>query len=102
MIDIKLSSDFFYIDFISGDLLAAINSDFGSLENLKSQLAAQTIAVQGSGWGWLGYNKQKKMLQIATCPNQVSKINIIAVIISTNVINMSDGPFKRFLSLFPS
>lgn len=53
-----------------GDLLAAIKRDFGSLENLKSQLAAQTVAVQGSGWGWLGYNKQKGVLQIATCPNQ--------------------------------
>ena len=36
------------------DLLAAINRDFGSLDNLKTQLSASTVAVQGSGWGWLG------------------------------------------------
>ncbi|KAG7155612.1 Superoxide dismutase [Mn]-like 3, partial [Homarus americanus] len=54
-----------------GELLAAINRDFGSLDALKSQLSAATVAVQGSGWGWLGYNKQKGALQIATCPNQL-------------------------------
>nr|CAR82602.1 mitochondrial manganese superoxide dismutase [Xantho poressa] len=53
-----------------GELLAAINRDFGSVENMKNQLSAQTVAVQGSGWGWLGYNKQKGTLQIAACPNQ--------------------------------
>ncbi|KAK8391203.1 hypothetical protein O3P69_017100 [Scylla paramamosain] len=46
-----------------GELLAAINRDFGSVENMKNQLSAQTVAVQGSGWGWLGYNKQKGTLQ---------------------------------------
>lgn len=54
----------------SGDLMAAINKDFGSLANLQEKLSASTVAVQGSGWGWLGYNKADKKLQIATCPNQ--------------------------------
>uniref|UniRef100_O96347 Superoxide dismutase [Mn], mitochondrial n=1 Tax=Charybdis feriata TaxID=65693 RepID=SODM_CHAFE len=52
-----------------GELLAAINRDFGSVENMKNQLSAQTVAVQGSGWGWLGYIAEGA-LQIATCPNQ--------------------------------
>lgn len=52
------------------DLLAAINRDFGSLDNLKSQLSASTVAVQGSGWGWLGVDKASKTLKIATCANQ--------------------------------
>ncbi|XP_076057858.1 superoxide dismutase 2 [Oratosquilla oratoria] len=51
-------------------LAAAIKKDFGSLENMQAQVSAATIAVQGSGWGWLGYNKQKKTLQVATCANQ--------------------------------
>lgn len=46
------------------------SSDFGSLDNMKNQLAAASVGVQGSGWGWLGYNKQMKKLQIATCVNQ--------------------------------
>ncbi|CAH0720420.1 unnamed protein product, partial [Brenthis ino] len=48
----------------------AIEKDFGSLENMKNQLAAASVGVQGSGWGWLGYNKVMKKLQIATCQNQ--------------------------------
>mmetsp|Transcript_22869 Transcript_22869/g.47704 ORF Transcript_22869/g.47704 Transcript_22869/m.47704 type:complete len:241 (+) Transcript_22869:102-824(+) len=45
-------------------------SSFGDLATLQSTMSAQTVAVQGSGWGWLGYNPQSKQLQIATCPNQ--------------------------------
>lgn len=37
---------------------------------LQDRLSAATIAVQGSGWGWLGYDKLNKRLQIATCANQ--------------------------------
>ena len=28
------------------------------------------MAVQGSGWGWLGYDKAAGRLAIATCANQ--------------------------------
>ncbi len=27
-------------------------------------------AIQGSGWGWLAYNKEKDRLDIETCSNQ--------------------------------
>ncbi|XP_063387005.1 superoxide dismutase [Mn], mitochondrial [Cydia fagiglandana] len=54
----------------SDQLTKAINQDFGSIDNMKNQLAAASVGVQGSGWGWLGYNKQMKKLQIATCSNQ--------------------------------
>ena len=37
---------------------------------MQDKLSASTVAVQGSGWGWLGYNKANGKLQIATCPNQ--------------------------------
>lgn len=53
-----------------GELKEAIQRDFGSFENLKNQLSTASVAVQGSGWGWLGYNKQTGRLQVATCPNQ--------------------------------
>jgi len=54
----------------SGELMDAIVRDFGSFEAMKTQLSASTTAVQGSGWGWLGYNAAAKKLQIATCANQ--------------------------------
>ncbi|KAJ8601354.1 hypothetical protein CTAYLR_004992 [Chrysophaeum taylorii] len=54
----------------TGALAAAIDAQFGSLEEMQKRLSAVTIAVQGSGWGWLGYDKANKKLALATCPNQ--------------------------------
>ncbi|KAL5509745.1 hypothetical protein EMCRGX_G005164 [Ephydatia muelleri] len=53
-----------------GDLLAAIQRDFGSFDTFKTQLASKTVAIQGSGWGWLGYNKERGKLDLAVCSNQ--------------------------------
>jgi len=53
-----------------GELMSAIQKDFGSFENFKNNLSAATVAIQGSGWGWLGYNKTTKTLAISTQPNQ--------------------------------
>eukprot|EP00794_Sanderia_malayensis_P003604 gene3604-4112_t len=54
----------------TGDLMAAIVKDFGSFENFKTRLSNSTVAVQGSGWGWLGYDTANKRLAIGTCANQ--------------------------------
>lgn len=40
----------------TGALEKSINESFGSFEKMKSELSAKSIAVQGSGWGWLGFN----------------------------------------------
>lgn len=53
-----------------GELIQAIQRDFGSLEKFIEQMSAQAVAVQGSGWAWLGLNKADKRLQIVTCANQ--------------------------------
>ncbi|XP_065842424.1 superoxide dismutase [Mn], mitochondrial-like [Oscarella lobularis] len=53
-----------------GDLMNAITKDFGSLENLQTALSAKAVAVQGSGWAWLGYSKSENRLQLAACANQ--------------------------------
>ncbi|XP_028629653.1 superoxide dismutase [Mn], mitochondrial-like isoform X2 [Grammomys surdaster] len=53
-----------------GDLLEAIKHDFGSFEKFKEKLTAVSVGVQGSGWGWLGFNKEQGRLQIAACSNQ--------------------------------
>lgn len=37
----------------SGKLAAAIDANFGSLDALKTQLTAASVARFGSGWGWL-------------------------------------------------
>ncbi|KAM3720317.1 Superoxide dismutase [Dirofilaria immitis] len=54
----------------NSELMTAIKKDFGSFETMKDKLSAKTIAIQGSGWGWLAYDKEMKRLQLACCPNQ--------------------------------
>ncbi|KAK7497218.1 hypothetical protein BaRGS_00011512 [Batillaria attramentaria] len=53
-----------------GDLLEQICQDYGSYENMKKELVTATVGIQGSGWGWLGYNPISGRLRIATCANQ--------------------------------
>jgi len=53
-----------------GPLAEAIARDFGSFAAFKTQLSAATTAVQGSGWGWLGYEPNAGRLRVATCANQ--------------------------------
>ncbi|MBI3236753.1 MAG: superoxide dismutase, partial [Chlamydiales bacterium] len=55
---------------IAGNLADAIKKEFGSLEHLIEKMSAQTTAIQGSGWGWLGLDKASKHLIIASCANQ--------------------------------
>lgn len=54
----------------SGELADAINAQWGSLDDFISTFNGLTGPIQGSGWGWLGFNKAKKSLEIATCSNQ--------------------------------
>lgn len=53
-----------------GDLKEAIDRDFGSFDSFQEQFNTMTIAIQGSGWGWLGYQKKTKRLTLSTCANQ--------------------------------
>lgn len=65
-----------------GALANAINQHFGSLDKLIENLSAKAVAIQGSGWGWLGYNKAKGHLEIVTCDNQdpLSTKNLIPLL----------------------
>lgn len=53
-----------------GELANAINKEFGSLQNFIDKFSAKTIAIQGSGWGWLGFDPANQRLVITTCTNQ--------------------------------
>ena len=54
----------------TGELATAIDSAFGSFEAFKTKFSATTAAVQGSGWGWLGYDAASGKVVIQTCANQ--------------------------------
>ena len=51
-----------------GDFL--FQDTFGSFDSMKAELTAASVGIQGSGWGWLGWNPATGRLKIATCPNQ--------------------------------
>uniref|UniRef100_A0A3Q1EHA7 Superoxide dismutase n=1 Tax=Acanthochromis polyacanthus TaxID=80966 RepID=A0A3Q1EHA7_9TELE len=53
-----------------GELMEAIKRDFGSFQKMQEKMSAAAVAVQGSGWGWLGYEKESGRLRIAACANQ--------------------------------
>jgi Fe-Mn family superoxide dismutase len=54
----------------SGELAQQINKEFGSLDNFINKFNTQTAAIQGSGWGWLGYDNSTGRLQVSTMSNQ--------------------------------
>lgn len=54
----------------NGAFADALAAEFGSKQQFIDLFSAQTVAIQGSGWGWLGYHKEKKRLVITTCENQ--------------------------------
>ncbi|XP_072358725.1 superoxide dismutase [Mn], mitochondrial isoform X2 [Scyliorhinus torazame] len=53
-----------------GALMETIKQHFGSFEKFKETMTATSVGVQGSGWGWLGYNKNSGRLQLAAASNQ--------------------------------
>lgn len=53
-----------------GALLKAIETEFGSFADFQGFFNLHTGAIQGSGWGWLGYNPVGKRVQFATTANQ--------------------------------
>ncbi len=54
----------------SGQVLEAIEKDFGSFTDFQKRFNAETAAIQGSGWGWLAYNKPRQQLDIVCLSNQ--------------------------------
>ncbi|KAI9921679.1 hypothetical protein PsorP6_000347 [Peronosclerospora sorghi] len=54
----------------AGELREAIDRDFGSFDAFKKKMSTTSAAVQGSGWGWLGYSPETKRVGVVTTPNQ--------------------------------
>ena len=57
-------------ELVDGELKSLIETQYGSFDSFKTTLANATVGVQGSGWGWLGYDKVNKRLAITTTANQ--------------------------------
>lgn len=53
-----------------GALKDLILEEFVTFDALKKALTEASVGVQGSGWGWLGYDKAAHSLRVVTCANQ--------------------------------
>ncbi|KAL3732458.1 hypothetical protein ACJRO7_029173 [Eucalyptus globulus] len=53
-----------------GSLGWAIDNNFGSVDALVQKMNAEGAALQGSGWVWLGVDKELKKLVVETTSNQ--------------------------------
>lgn len=68
------------IAYYPGPLREAIESQFGSLDELKKQMNAAAAGIQGSGWAWLGFDPSKKELDIVTTANQDPLLSHVPII----------------------
>lgn len=53
-----------------GELNTYIVKEYGSYDKFIEKFNNETIAIQGSGWGWLGYDSKSDRLRIVTLANQ--------------------------------
>ena len=60
---------------ITGDILIAIEEEFGSFDEFKKMFSESAMSVFGSGWTWLVLNKERK-LEIIKTANQDSPLTI--------------------------
>ena len=54
----------------NGPLYDALIASWGSLDVFKTTFNQRTAAIQGSGWGWLVYNKRTDVLSYREAYNQ--------------------------------
>lgn len=71
----------------SGNLLDAINSTFGSLDEFKNKFNTAAAGRFGSGWAWLIKDKQGK-LSITSTPNQDNPLMDVAETQGTPVLGL--------------
>lgn len=66
-------------------------AQFGSYENLIEEFTKKTVPVQGSGWGWLGWDHISKSLRILELANQemLAPQNIVPLLSSFPVTQPS-------------
>lgn len=53
-----------------GALKDAIVDAYGCADTMKKELSGMSVGVQGSGWGWLGFNAKTGKIECATRANQ--------------------------------
>lgn len=70
-----------------GELASAINSAFGSLDELKKKMSEAGATRFGSGWAWLTVAADGK-LQVSSTPNQDNPLMDIAEVKGTPILGI--------------
>lgn len=70
----------------SGELASAINSTFGSLDDLKKKFNEAALGRFGSGWAWLVASNGK--LVVSSTPNQDNPLMDLADVKGTPVLGL--------------
>jgi Fe-Mn family superoxide dismutase len=70
----------------SGDLAAAIDAAFGSLDEFKAKFAAAGATRFGSGWAWLIVKDGK--LEVSSTPNQDNPLMDVAEVKGTPILGV--------------
>ena len=55
---------------VGSDLETLISAEFGSIDQFEQYFNTTTATIQGSGWGWLAYNKSTGSVQYLKTANQ--------------------------------
>lgn len=71
----------------TGDLVAAIDKTFGSMDELKKQVSTAGATRFGSGWAWL-IVKADKTLAVCSTPNQDNPLMDIAEVKGTPILGI--------------
>ncbi len=58
------------------DLRKMIEAEWGTIEKFQAHFNAVSTSIQGSGWGWLLYNKGSHLLEYRQTPNQDTPADI--------------------------
>ena len=80
----------------TGDLLAAINNQFGSFAAMKEQFNAAGTTRFGSGWAWLIVHDGK--LAITSTPNQDNPLMNIAEVKGTPILGLDVWEHAYYLN----
>ena len=71
----------------TGDLAAAIDEAFGSLDALKEKMSTAGATRFGSGWAWLLVNAGGK-LEVSSTPNQDNPLMDVAEVKGTPILGL--------------
>jgi len=80
----------------SGELLSAINSEFGSFDTFKEKFSAAAATRFGSGWAWLTVSNGK--LAVSSTPNQDNPLMDLAEVKGTPILGLDVWEHAYYLN----